>query len=377
MSRKTKEEADLEVEIARSVIQGLPDDKLLASLEFLNKLKEFKRISKLYDTYITGVETALRNTKNGRMYVSYKIDGTVTGRLSNSGENVLEGRPDDGKIGVSFHTLPREQGEFNIRDYVIAPPGHKFITIDMKAMELRVLAHVANEKNMIKAFESGIDLHDYTTEMVFGKKKSEVSEKQWKLDRQDSKEASFLTVYGGTENTLAAKRGITVARAKKVIDNWMAAYPGVPAYMEYVREYITANKFIKTIFGRKRNLPNIASPFKGVRNEAFRQGLNFTVQSPASDILCCGFIGTYNEFKKKKMNAKLAATVHDSLEIICPDDEVDEVIRIAYHQLVNYPYMREKFNLQLKVPLEIEVEVGTSFGNGKKVDLTSYSLLNH
>lgn len=372
MSRKTKQEQDLELEIARSVIKEMPDDKLTRALDFLNKLKEFKRVTKLYDTYIGGVEIALKNTKNGRMYVSYKIDGTVTGRLSNSGENVLEGRPDEGKIGVSFHTLPREQGEFNIRDYVIAPEGYKFITIDMKAMELRVLAHVANEKNMIRAFESGIDLHDYTTEMIFGKKKSDVSEKQWKLDRQDSKEASFLTVYGGTALTLAGKRGISLERAEKVINNWMETYPGVKTYMDYVREYITANKFIKTIFGRKRNLPNITSPFKGVRNEAFRQGLNFTVQSPASDILCCGLIGIYNEFKRLKMQAKVVAAVHDSAEIICPENEADEVIKVAYNQLVNYPYMREKFNLSLKVPLEIEVEVGTSFGNGKKVDLTSY-----
>src|SRR5688572_15553661 len=106
-------------------------------------------------------------------------------------------------MGVSFHTLPRET-EFNIRGMFIAPPGFDFITTDKKSMELRILAHVANEKNMIKAFNDGIDLHRYSASMVFDKPEDKVS----KEERQISKEVSFLIVYGGQENTLARKRNI-------------------------------------------------------------------------------------------------------------------------------------------------------------------------
>ena len=196
------QDKDFELSIARSVLKDLEDDRIVEAKKFFDNLSDFKRVGKLYTTYIEGVETSLENTKNGRMYVNYNIDGTVTGRLSNSGGNKKKGGGKETKIGVSFHTLPREQEDFNIRNYVIAPKGWDFITVDMKAMELRVLAHVANEREMIKAFTSGIDLHDFTTEMVYKKKKADTNEKEWKLIRQICKEVSFLTVYGGTAVTL-------------------------------------------------------------------------------------------------------------------------------------------------------------------------------
>jgi DNA polymerase I-like protein with 3'-5' exonuclease and polymerase domains len=133
----------------------MTDDQVKAAKRFFDRFSEYKKLTKLHSVYIEGARTALKNTGNSRMYVKYNIDGTVTGRISNSGANV--GRKKEDKIGVSFHTLPRESLDVNIRNYVVAPKGHDFITIDMKAMELRVLAHVANEENMIHAFKSGVD----------------------------------------------------------------------------------------------------------------------------------------------------------------------------------------------------------------------------
>ena len=363
---KSREDKDMEIEIAKSVIRDLPDDKLFAAKEFFDNLFDHKRITKLYNTYIEGVETALANTKNGRMYVNYNLDGTVTGRLSNSGGNMKKGGGKDSKIGVSFHTLPREQVDFNVREYVVAPEGWDFITVDMKAMELRVLAHVANEENMIKAFNSGVDLHTYSASMTFNKKPEDVS----KEERQIAKEVSFLTVYGGTAFTLANKRNISEAKAERIINNWMEAFPGVKRYMTTIEEYIRQFKYAKTIFGRYRHLPNIDSPVKSIQREAFRQGLNFTIQSAASDILLCGLIGISNKLKASKCKSKLIATVHDSVEVISPKDETDNTIRVIHNELVNYSYMRENFNINLKVPLEAEVEVGSSFGNGKPYHLT-------
>ena len=369
MSRQSDKE--FELQIAESVVKELPDAKIIAAKKFFDSLFDHKRVTKLYNTYIEGVETSLANTQNGRIYVNYNIDGAVTGRLSNSGANTKKGGGKDTKIGVSFHTLPREQTDFNIREYVTAPEGYDFITVDMKAMELRVLAHVANEKNMIKAFNSGWDLHDFSTEMTFKKKKESCTKEEWKKLRQICKEVSFLTVYGGTAYTLANKRNIPEHEAQKIIDSWMDTFPGVAKYFLTIEDYIKQHKFAKTLFGRYRHLPNIDSPVKSIRREAFRQGLNFTVQSPASDILNCGFIGVYHKLKSGKFKAKLAAQVHDSIELISPKNETAAVVKIVADELVNCHYMKEKFGFTLNVPLEVEVEVGTSFGTGKPYHITA------
>lgn len=369
MSRKNEKE--FELLIAESVARELSDAKIKAAKKFFDSLFDHKRVTKLYNTYIEGVETSLANTQNGRMYVNYNIDGAVTGRLSNSGGNTKKGGGKSTKIGVSFHTLPREQVDFNIREYVVAPEGYDFITVDMKAMELRVLAHVANEKNMIKAFNSGWDLHDFSTEMTFNKKKENTPKDEWKKLRQICKEVSFLTVYGGTAYTLANKRNIPEVQAQKIITAWMDTFPGVANYFKVIEDYINQHKYAKTLFGRFRHLPNIDSPVKSIKREAFRQGLNFTVQSPASDILNCGVIGVYNKLKARGFKARIVAEVHDSIELISPKHETDAVIKLVVDELVNCHYMKEKFGFTLNVPLEVEVEVGTSFGTGKPYHLTA------
>jgi len=334
----------------------MTDDQVKAAKRFFDRFSEYKKLTKLHSVYIEGARTALGNTGNSRMYVKYNIDGTVTGRISNSGANV--GRKKEDKIGVSFHTLPRESLDVNIRDYVVAPKGHDFITIDMKAMELRVLAHVANEENMIHAFKSGVDLHSYSAGLTFNKDPNDVT----KLERQIAKEVSFLTVYGGTAYTLASKRNIPEERAEEIINSWLRAFPGVGRYMNTIDEYINQFAYAKTIFGRYRHLPNVRSPFKNVRREAFRQGLNFTIQSAASDILLCGMLGVIE--KLKGMKAKVVATVHDSIELIAPKNETRKVVEIVKDELENYHYLRENFHINLKVPLGVDVEVGSSFGNG-------------
>jgi DNA polymerase-1 len=334
----------------------MTDDQVKAAKRFFDRFSEYKKLTKLHSVYIEGARTALGNTGNSRMYVKYNIDGTVTGRISNSGANV--GRKKENKIGVSFHTLPRESLDVNIRDYVVAPKGHDFITIDMKAMELRVLAHVANEENMIHAFKSGVDLHSYSAGLTFNKDPKDVT----KLERQIAKEVSFLTVYGGTAYTLASKRNIPEERAEEIINSWLRAFPGVGRYMNTIDEYINQFAYAKTIFGRYRHLPNVRSPFKNVRREAFRQGLNFTIQSAASDILLCGMLGVIE--KLKGMKAKVVATVHDSIELIAPKNETRKVVEIVKDELENYHYLRENFHINLKVPLGVDVEVGSSFGNG-------------
>lgn len=353
---KTEEEQNKM--ICASVLAKKSTEELLRLNDFIDTFSNLRAQEKLNNTYIKNVKAALEYNKNSKIYVDYRIDGTATGRLSNAGYN-------DGEVmGVSFHTLPREGGAVNIRSYVIAPEGWDFITADMKAMELRVLAHLANEKNMSKAFIEGKDLHKYSAAMTFGKREDQVTSEE----RQIAKAVSFLVIYGGTEHTLSRKQGIPLKRAASIISNWMDAFPGVPIYMEKVFEFIRSNGYAYTIFGRRRHLPNITARMESVQNQALRQGLNFTVQSAASDTILCCIVGLNRMLKNRGMQGKIIATVHDSIEIICPKEETKEVLGMLYSEMTEYSYIKEKFGIQFKVPLEIDILVGDSFGSGDKVE---------
>tara|TARA_R110000868_G_scaffold13711_3_gene63579 strand:- start:8316 stop:9395 length:1080 start_codon:yes stop_codon:yes gene_type:complete len=355
------EKLEQDKNISRSVITSMQDDKLLNAREFIKKLMEFRKAKKLFDTYITGVNKAMDYNGSDRIYVEYRIDGTVTGRLSNAGYSAGANSK-----GISFHTLPRET-EFNIRDYVVAPKGYKFITADKKGMELRIIAHLAKEKHMIKAFKDKVDLHTYSASMTFGKPPEKIT----KEERQIAKEVSFLTIYGGTYKTLARRRGISFKKADNIIKGWMATFPGIPKYMDKVHNFVMENKYAYTIFGRRRNLPNVTSSAKWIVGEALRQGLNFTVQSSASDTLVCCLLGLDQDIKRLGLGAKIVATVHDSIELICPDNEVDQVVKLVNYHMTEYPYVREHFGIEFLAPFEAEIMVGDSFGSGKEYHFTS------
>lgn len=341
--------------ISKSVLRDKTTADLKDAKRFINSLLSLKKAEKLHKTYVNGTKKAIEYNGKNKVYVDYRFDGTSTGRLSCAAYTAQKA------MGVSFHTLPRDTQD-NIRSLFVAPAGHKFITIDYGAMELRVLAHVAKEGNMQYAFQSGQDLHTYTARLLFNK------EKISKDERQIAKTVSFLIVYGGGAFNLAETVGISLPRAEKIIKNYENVYPGIFSYMDHVNNFIKRNEYAYTIFGRRRNLPDVASSDRTVVNRSLRQGLNFTIQSTASDILLCGLLGITETFKQKGMKSKIVATVHDSIELISPDDEVEKCLEIVYNELVNYPCLRDKFGINFDVPFKIDAEVGKSFGDGVEVE---------
>jgi DNA polymerase-1 len=351
--------------INKTVLQEKSLEQLRESKKFIESLLDLRKSEKLSKTYITGVKNAVEYNNKKKIFVDYRMDGTATGRLSCASYNAKK------SMGVSFHTLPRET-ENNIRSIFVAPKDHAFITVDYSAMELRMLAHIAKEGNMQLAFKSGEDLHTYTATMVFNKE----AEKITKLERQIAKSTSFLIVYGGSAFNLAETMGISRKRAEKVVENYQRAYPGIFSFMDHVNDFIRENKYAYTIFGRRRNLPDVDSRDRKVVNRALRQGLNFTIQSSASDILLCSLLGIRNKFGRLGMKSKVVSTVHDSIELISPKEEVKSACEIIYDEMVNYPYAREKFGIDLDVPLAIETEVGYSFGDGVGVQYDESKVMN-
>ena len=340
--------------ISKSVVASKTTEELLDAKKFLKGLLDLRKSEKLAKTYIQGTKHAIEYNGTNKVFVDFRFDGTTTGRLSCASYNAQEA------MGVSFHTLPRETKN-NIRSIFRAPHGHYFIAADYAAMELRVLSHIAKEGNMQTAFNQGADLHTYTAKLLFNK------ENISKTERQIAKTVSFLIVYGGGPFNLAETMSIPMRRAEKIIENYKNVYPGIFSYMEFVNNFIRENGYAYTIFGRKRNLPDVYSRDRGVVNRALRQGLNFTIQSTASDILLCSLLGISRRFEEEELYARPVATVHDSVEIVSPEEEVEKVLEILYDEMVNYPTIKEIFNIHFDVPLSIDAEVGRSFGDGKVV----------
>jgi len=341
--------------ISQSVLQEKTTEELRISQSFIKSLLGLRKSQKLEKTYIVGTSKAIKYNETPKVFVDYRFDGTATGRLSCAAYTAKK------PMGVSFHTLPRNK-ENNIRSLFIAPKDYYFLTADYAAMELRVLSHIAKDGNMQTAFINGQDLHTYTARMLFNK--PEIT----KEERQIAKAVSFLIAYGGGPFNLAETTGISMGRAKKIISNYQKVYPAIFEYMKFVEKFIKRNQYAYTIFGRRRNLPDIASKDYSVINRAARQGLNFTIQSTASDILLCGLLGIHRRLIKESVNARPVATVHDSIELICHKDHISKCLEIVYDELVNYPFIKEHFNIHFDVPLKIDAEVGFSFGDGIEVD---------
>lgn len=342
--------------ISKSVVLGKSREDLLRAKTFIETLLELKKLEKLHSTYVTGVKNAVKYNQHNKIYTDFRLDGTVTGRLSCGMYSAAEA------MGVSFHTLPRETS-FNIRSFVTAPDEYDFITADYSTQEMRIMAHVSKEGNMIRAFEQGADLHTFTAQLLFEK---EIPSKR---ERQIAKTVSFLIIYGGGAFNLAETMNIPIHKAAEIIERYKQLYPRVFDYMDETAVFIEEHKYAESIFGRRRNLLNIDSPDKQAKAQAIRQGVNFTVQSPASDTLLCAFIGGNETVIKKNYNALLLATVHDSIEAISHKSQTKEVTKLIYDEMVEYPYMRKNFGLNLIVPLQVDIEVGKSFGTGEKVEV--------
>ena len=341
------------------------------SYNFINKLLIFKSKNKQYKTYVKGVEAALQWNEDGRIYSSYNFAATVTGRLSCS--RYSAGR--DKSKGVSFHTLPRPtDDDVNIRKLMRSDDEDLFIAADFSQAELRVLAQCSKDKNLIKAFSSGRDLHSYTASLIYGKSVDQVT----KQERQVAKSVSFLIVYGGGPAKLSQQIGRSVGYCKNIFHEYQHSFPGVFKWIQFVHSYIRKNKCAVSLFGRRRNLPNVASPIKKYQFRALRQGMNFVIQSSASDMLLHAIKRLDDALKREKYDASILATVHDSVELQCNKSQAKEIIELMKETLMHTEDLKAYYGLDFKIPFEVDIEVGRSFGEGMEAEFDANgNLVNH
>jgi len=358
-SKKTKAPSITEAHLKKVAVTAQGDAK-----DYIELLLKYKGRVKQHKTYVKGVAKAVAYNEDGRVYSSYNFGNVVTGRLSCSTYSVGKERK-----GISFHTLPRpdENDAVNLRSMMTADEDKVFVAADFSQAELRVLAQCCKDKNLIEAFNSGQDLHSFTASLVFGKDAKDVT----KQERQIAKSVSFLIVYGGGPNKLAEQIGKSVGYCKNIFRAYQDAFPKVFDWINFVHKFVKTNGYAVSIFGRRRHLPNVKSPNRKYQYRALRQGMNFVIQSSASDLMLHSILRLNKYLKATGIDAQILATVHDSVEVQCSQKDLSKTVELMKYVLQSTDDFKSLYGLDFIVPFEVDVEAGKSFGDMLEVEFNS------
>ena len=293
--------------------------------EIVADILEHRGLKKLIGTYIDALPKLI-NPKTGHIHTSFNQTITATGRLSSSDPNLqnIPIRGEDGK---------------EIRKAFIPEPGCLFFSADYSQIELRVMAHLSQDTEMIKVFSEGKDLHAATAANIYKKPIEEVT----RDERTKSKRANFGIIYGITVFGLAERLDIPRDEAKMLIDGYFDTFPQVHDYMEKSKEVAREKGYVTTLFGRRRYLPDINSHNATVRGFAERNAINAPIQGTAADIIKVAMIRIYNRFKAEGIRSKMILQVHDELNFSVYPDEKEKVEGIVLQEMQNA--------LNLSVPL--------------------------
>ena len=281
---------------------------------------EHRGLKKLLGTYVDALPKLI-NPRTGHIHTSFNQAVTATGRLSSSDPNLqnIPVRGEDGK---------------EIRKCFIPEPGELFFSADYSQIELRVMAHLSGDKNMIEAFREGYDIHAATAARIYKEKIEDVSRDQ----RTKAKRANFGIIYGITVFGLAERLEISRDEAKQLIDGYFDTFPDVHAYMEKAKELAREHGYAETFFHRRRYLPDITSHNATVRNFAERNAINAPIQGSAADIIKIAMVKIYERFRKEGIRSRMILQVHDELNFSVIPEEKEKVERIVLEEMQNaYP----------------------------------------
>ena len=280
-------------------------EKLRKDAPIVEHILEYRKYAKLKSTYCDGLIKVVN--ADGRVRTSFNQLVTATGRLSSTDPN-LQNIP-----------VRTEEGE-KIRRAFIAGEGCTLIDADYSQIELRILAHIAHDENMLNAFNSGVDIHTSTASQVFNTPLDEVTPNQ----RRSAKAVNFGIVYGISAFALSEDLGVFVNEAQSYMNGYFAVYSGVKKYMDEIKIKAKEDGFVKTIFGRKRALPELKSSNHNIRSFGERVALNMPIQGAAADIMKIAMVNVYNRLKKENMKTRMLIQVHDELLLEAPLEEKEK-----------------------------------------------------
>ncbi len=310
-------------------------EKLRSKHPIIEKILEQRSLKKLLSTYIEAFPQLI-NPKTGKIHTSFNQTATATGRLSSSNPN-LQNIP-----------IRNERGK-EIRKVFIPDEGCTFLSADYSQIELRIMAHLSKDKNMIEAFNKGQDIHAATASKIFKIPLEEVTPDM----RRKAKTANFGIIYGITPYGLSQRLGISRSDAKKLIEEYFTTFSGVKRYMDESIAKAREQGYVETIFGRKRFLPDINSQNAVVRGYAERNAINTPIQGSAADIIKVAMNKIYKRLSDGEYKSKMILQVHDELDFNVHMNELDEVKNIVVYEMENaYP---------LVVPLKTDCNHGANW----------------
>lgn len=304
-------------------------EKLYDKHYVIPKILEYRQITKLKSTYVDGLLNIINPVTN-RIHSNFNQTVVTTGRISSTEPN-LQNIPVRLEIGR------------RLRKAFICDDGYLFIDADYSQIELRILAHISGDKNLIDAFIKDQDIHKRTASEIFEVPMDEVTSGM----RSDAKAVNFGIVYGISDFGLSRNLNISVHKAKQYIDSYFEKYPSIKLYMEDIVKEAKEKGYVSTIFHRRRNLPQLKSSNFNIRSFGERMAMNTPIQGSAADIIKIAMVKIYRTLEERNLKAKLILQVHDELLIECPENEKETVTRILQESMEDA--------VKISVPLKVDI----------------------
>ncbi len=313
-------------------------EKLRKHHPVIEKILEYRQLAKLHSTYVEGLLPYI-NEKTNRIHSYFHQTVTATGRISSTEPN-LQNIPTKLDLGKQLRKVFKAENGI-------------FIDADYSQIELRVLAHISQDENMIEAFNNDEDIHSQAASKVFNIPLEEVTKEQ----RSQAKAVNFGIVYGISDFGLAEQLGISRKLAKTYIDQYLEKYNGIHTFMEEIPKSAKENGYVETLFHRRRYIPEIESKNYMIRQFGNRAAMNTPIQGTAADIMKMAMIEVYKKLKEKNLKSKLVLQVHDELVIETLENEKDEVKTILRDTMENV--------VKFSIPLKVEIEEGINWYEAK------------
>ena len=304
-------------------------EKLKNKHPIIEKILEYRSLTKLNSTYVEGLLPYI-NEKTGRIHSYFHQTITATGRISSTEPN-LQNIPTRLDLGKQLRKVFKPK------------QGYIYVDADYSQIELRVLAHISQDENMVHAFLNEEDIHKQAASKVLNIPIEEVTKEQ----RSSAKAVNFGIVYGISDFGLSEQLGISKKEAKNYIEQYLEKYNGIDKFMKDIVEQAKKDGYVETLFNRRRYIPELSSNNYMVRQFGARAAMNTPIQGTAADIMKIAMVNLYKELKNQKLDAKIVLQIHDELMIECKEEECKKVEKILKQCMENA--------IKLSVPLEVEV----------------------
>jgi DNA polymerase-1 len=329
---KSKKTASGHYSTAADVLENLRGKHPVVDL-----ILENRELSKIKSTYVDALPAAI-DSKTGRVHTSYNQVGAVTGRLSSNDPNLqnIPIRTEDGR---------------RVRNGFIADAGNVLLSVDYSQIELRIVAHMAEDETMLAAFRAGEDIHATTAAAIYGIELEAVTKDM----RRHAKAINFGLIYGMSAFGLMHSTDLTLAEADEFVKTYFKKFPGVKKYLDGTRKLAAEQGYVETLLGRRRYFPALQGKLnQQLKNREEREAINAPVQGTAADIMKIAMLKIPSALKSSGLKGKMLLQVHDELVLECPEQELEKTALLVQETMTNaYP---------LSIPLSTEARAGKSWG---------------